>query len=712
MKRVLVFLALLAARPLGAATVTQLLGQPTDRSITLNTRADAALEMNVQYGLAAGVYTATTPSVAMGADPYVGGFYVSQTVLSGLQPNTRYYYRVQTRAAGSAGAFTPGTESSFQTQRAPGSSFVFCAQGDSHPEREKSMFDPALYIQTLTAVAAERPDFFLTSGDDFSVDTLPTPWTQSAVTGRYTLQIPYLQIVGRSAPVFLVTGNHEQTSLWNYNLPPDGTNSNQVPIWAQNARNLYYPMPAPNDPTTGTFYSGNTMTLAGISGPLRDYYAWQNGDALFVVIDPYWTSPAMVDNGIGSNSGKTADRWLISHGDAQYAWLKQTLESSTAKWKFVFAHHVMGTGRGGVDIADEFEWGGKSADGSYGFAVKRPTWPLPIHQLMAQNHVTIFFQGHDHLFARQEADGVTYQELPNPADYTYTAFNADAYKSGDILPNSGYVKVTVSPSSVKVDYIREFLPKDESATQKSGQVAFSYTISGGSAPPPAATWILPSSARAAGQGGAFYTTDLTIANTGAADASLGLKFLDHDVDGRNGAEQSFSLAAGRSVTYADVLGSVFGVSSGYGAIRVASSSAALAVAGQTSTPSPGGGTFGQSVPAVGAADLVGAAPRSILGVREDAAFRTNLILANATETPLDVDVALVAETGASLGTKRYARPPLGMTQVTRVVRDLGVAADVSGARLVLSTPTPGGSFAAYGSVIDAVTNDPRTLLPR
>jgi acetyl-CoA carboxylase beta subunit len=53
-----------------------------------------------------------------------------------------------------------------------------------------------------------------------------------------------------------------------------------------------------------------------------------------------------------------------------------------------------------------------------------------------------------------------------------------------------------------------------------------------------------------------------------------------------------------------------------------------------------------------------------------------------------------------------------MTQVSRVVRDLGVSGDVSGARLVLSTPTAGGAFAAYASIIDAGTNDPRTLLPR
>ena len=60
--------------------------------------------------------------------------------------------------------------------------------------------------------------------------------------------------------------------------------------------------------------------------------------------------------------------------------------------------------------------------------------------------------------------------------------------------------------------------------------------------------------------------------------------------------------------------------------------------------------------------------------------------------PLDVDVNLVAENGSTLGSKRYTLPPLGMTQVTKVVRDLGVSANVKGARLVLSTPTDGAAF--------------------
>jgi len=127
-----------------------------------------------------------------------------------------------------------------------------------------------------------------------------------------------------------------------------------VATWAQNARNLYYPVPAAPDAETGDFYSVNTTSLSGI-GPLRDYYAWQWGDALFVIIDPYWSSPVQVDTGLGgqnSSTPKTSDKWAITHGDAQYQWLKRTLEQSTAKWKFVFAHHVMGTGRGGIEIAN------------------------------------------------------------------------------------------------------------------------------------------------------------------------------------------------------------------------------------------------------------------------------------------------------------------------------------------------------------------------
>ena len=163
--------------------------------------------------------------------------------------------------------------------------------------------------------------------------------------------------------------------------------------------------------------------------------------------------------------------------DAWQQWFKRTLEQSAAKYKFVFAHHVLGTGRGAVELADLYEWGGKSRAGMWELDKRRPGWELPVHQLMVKHGVSIFFQGHDHLFARQEKDGVVYQETPNPADPGYAAYNREAYRSGDVLPNSGYLRVTVAPEKVEVDYVCSSLPKDETPDRKNGEVAFSCTVS-------------------------------------------------------------------------------------------------------------------------------------------------------------------------------------------------------------------------------------------
>jgi len=229
---------------------------------------------------------------------------------------------------------------------------------------------------------------------------------------------------------------------------------------------------------------------------------------------------------------------------------------------------------------------------------------------------------------------------------------------------------------------------------------------------PGATAMLPSSARAQGLNGAFYTTDVTASNLGSSSADLTFKFLGNNKDGTSGQEKTYALAAGTTQTFADILGSVFGLNSDYGGISISSPSFDVAVLSQTSTPGFGG-TFGQSVPVTTTTALIQkGTSQSIVAIREDAAFRTNLILTNATDAALDVDVSLIDENGSTLGTKRYTLPPLGMTQVTKVVRNLGVAGDVKGARLVLSTPTDGGAFSAYASAIDNVTNDPRTLLPR
>jgi len=436
-------------------TLSIVLGCPTDTSIIANILSQATVEGYIEYGSATGKYEQKTATQTFAANS------PNEVLIDGLKPDTQCFYRLLTRSLGQT-TYTAGSEYSFHTQRAPGSSFTFAIQGDSHPERIQQ-FDPALYTQTLSAVAAGHPDFYLTIGDDFSVDTLPAI-TADTVKQVYLRQRYFLSLVGQSAPLFLVNGNHEQAAKYNLDGP-----ANNVAVWAQNSRNSLFPQPAPD-----RFYTGDAQQVEFI-GSLRDYYAWTWGDALFVTIDPYWHSAQPVDNVIGGGAKRT-DLWEVTLDSAQYQWLKKTLEESKSKYKFVFTHHVLGTGRGGVEEAGLYEWGGQDKRGVNQFAAKRPGWELPIHQLMVKSGVTIFFQGHDHIFVRQQLDGMIYQTLPEPADPYYALYNSDAYLTGDRQANSGYVRVNVAPEKVTVDYVREYLPKDETAKQRSGETSFSYTV--------------------------------------------------------------------------------------------------------------------------------------------------------------------------------------------------------------------------------------------
>jgi hypothetical protein len=233
------------------------------------------------------------------------------------------------------------------------------------------------------------------------------------------------------------------------------------------------------------------------------------------------------------------------------------------------------------------------------------------------------------------------------------------------------------------------------------------------------TWVLPSSARAPGFAGAFYTTDLTLTNTAQYPFHFSLKFLGNNRNGLVGPSKDLTLAANQTLRLADVLKSVFDLDQDYGAIRLARSSVdssfgpGLVVQAQTSTPAPGGGSFGQSVPAASPADEIReGTTHSIVGITENAAFRTNLVLANASEAQAEVELRLFDAEGVLLGSKRVILPPLGMTQLNRVVREFAVTGDVSNARLVISTSAPFVGITAYAAVIDNVTNDPRTLLPQ
>jgi hypothetical protein len=192
------------------------------------------------------------------------------------------------------------------------------------------------------------------------------------------------------------------------------------------------------------------------------------------VLDPFWASRTQASR----------DPWAITLGERQYRWLEQTLAASTARFKLVFVHNLVGgldgQMRGGVEAAPYYEWGGRNADGSDGFATRRPGWGLPIHPMLVRHGVTAVFHGHDHLYARQVLDGIVYLEVPQPgARNTQSGPSLAAeyhYASGTILSSAGHVRVTVGPGALTGRYVRAWLPASETATRRNGQVDDTWTV--------------------------------------------------------------------------------------------------------------------------------------------------------------------------------------------------------------------------------------------
>jgi hypothetical protein len=285
-----------------------------------------------------------------------------------------------------------------------------------------------------------------------------------------------------------------------------------------------------------------------------------------------------------------------------------------------------------------------------------------------------------------------------------------SYSNIDVTPGFAYVRKSFDVSAWAGQTVRVSFESYNDAARSTNFVIDDVSLTAASSgTDPAGTWILPSSARVAGDR-AFWKTDLVLMNQSSETASVTLKFLGHGSDGGDGPEKAYSIPPLATRTFADVLSSVFGRQSDWGPILIRSTVANLSVQGQTWTASPTGGSYGQSVPALGLLELVGTDLRPIVGVRQDSSFRTNLVLANPSDLPATVNVALVRPDGTTATSRVVELGPYGFKQLN-IATDFGVSSIVNGTFLVNCT-TSSGLVAAYASVIDATTADPRTILAR
>ena len=399
-------LGALASTPIGKAmaavpVTAKLIGAASSRSFSISISATSAVRVFIEYGYSKSTIAGKTSiySISKGS---------SQTIsVSNLKSNSLVYYKVK-YAVGSSQNFSSLTQRSVKTFSEQAlSSNSFAIQADPHMDENSSA---AVYEGTLNQIVAATPAFLMDLGDIFMVDKLADK-SEANIRSRFELMKGFYQKLG-NVPLKICLGNHDgELGYSKFNT--------------KNYRKEYFPE--------------QTGELA--------YYSFTGPDQLHVVLDPFTYT---IKN-------PTANGWEWTLGKTQYDWLVETLKNSKEKHKFIYIHHLLvgdPQSRGGVEIAMKNEWGGKNNDGTYGFGTNRPGWGKPIHQLLLDYKVGFVFKGHDHLYVKQELDGVIYQTVPQPSHpgekIDVTQYG---YISGKGVGGSGFLKVSTSGNTAQVDFI-------------------------------------------------------------------------------------------------------------------------------------------------------------------------------------------------------------------------------------------------------------------
>ena len=159
----------------------------------------------------------------------------------------------------------------------------------------------------MANVLADSPDFHIDLGDTFMTDKHES---RKDAARQYLAQRYYFGQIAHSVPLFLVLGNHDGES-------PRGRDgeADSLAVWSQQMRTRYFPNPVPGHLLHGQLDEPSGGRVA------PGLFAWEWGDALFVVLDPFWYS----------NGARPArDNWTRTLGAEQYRWLAQTLAASDA----------------------------------------------------------------------------------------------------------------------------------------------------------------------------------------------------------------------------------------------------------------------------------------------------------------------------------------------------------------------------------------------
>ncbi len=216
--------------------------------------------------------------------------------------------------------------------------------------------------------------------------------------------------------------------------------------------------------------------------------------------------------------------------------------------------------------------------------------------------------------------------------------------------------------------------------------------------------LVPVAAQTNGVGGSVWRTELTLFNGGSEPASGQFTF----IHGGGGAvlTRSLFLGVNQSITYANALSDLFGLSTGSGAIAIEASSAtstpAIRITSRTFTTGTTG-TYGQAVPSV---SDDGSTTLLLTGLESDANFRTNIGLVNRSPVPVAAGLTLYDANGNVIATTAVTVPENNFQQSSLGSFFPAVNGRSYSALSMRVDSTVANSVSVYGSVIDNRTQDP------
>lgn len=223
---------------------------------------------------------------------------------------------------------------------------------------------------------------------------------------------------------------------------------------------------------------------------------------------------------------------------------------------------------------------------------------------------------------------------------------------------------------------------------------------------------IPAAAVASGAEGAFYQTDVDVSNADDVPIDYEFSWLPRGEDNSERTDsETLTLAAGKSVRYANVLTEVFGLEPDwFGGLLIRASSRDLLAMSRTYNLGDDGaeGTYGQAMPAMSSQDFIQGTTRRILFGSESADMRTNVGCQNGSDSMTVVYLDLYKADGTSLGRETMVLKPFGNDQINRIFdghNPMNGYVDVTPAQA-------DKAVYCYGSVLDNLTSDPTTIPPQ